>query len=184
MRTLRVFVLVWLAALSAAFVVSGREPHGPSGRSAGNQVVQVTGTVTSATDGDTLRVDGLAVRLIGIDAPETRRPGSPVECFGPEASRAVAALLPVGSRVRIDYDAERRDRFGRDLGYVYRSADGLFVNAWLVEHGFARVATYPPNLSHQSALASAEQHARTGHRGLWSACGHLSDQLPPSGVVP
>ena len=124
-------------------------------------------------DGDTIRVvrDGReeAVRYIGVDTPESVKPGSPVECFGRAAGRANARLVE-GERVRLVGDVESHDRFGRRLAYVYRVRDGLFVNAELVRRGFATAVTYPPNLAHADQLADLARAARRQQRGLWSAC--------------
>jgi micrococcal nuclease len=124
-------------------------------------------------DGDTIRVvrDGReeAVRYIGVDTPESVKPGSPVECFGKSASRANARLVE-GERVRLVEDVESHDRYGRRLAYVFRERDGLFVNAELVRRGFATAATYPPNVAHAEQLAYLARTARRHRRGLWSAC--------------
>lgn len=129
-----------------------------------------TGVVTRLVDGDTLEVDGVRVRLIGIDTPESKRPGSPVECFALEASARTAALLPVGTGVRLVLDVERTDRYGRTLAYVYRQSDGLFVNAALVRDGYASVLTVPPNVAHADEFVALQREARASGRGLWSAC--------------
>ena len=124
-------------------------------------------------DGDTIRVveDGReeAVRYIGVDTPESVKPGSPVECFGKAASRANRDLV-AGERVRLVEDVEARDRYGRLLAYVYRARDGLFVNAELVRRGFATPATFPPNVAHEDEFADLARRARRDQRGLWSAC--------------
>jgi micrococcal nuclease len=124
-------------------------------------------------DGDTIRVveDGREepVRYIGVDTPESVKPGSPVECFGRAARRANEKLVE-GERVRLVQDVEARDRFGRRLAYVYRASDGLFVNAELVRRGFATAATFPPNVTHAGEFAELARDARRDRRGLWSAC--------------
>ncbi|GIU89333.1 MAG: hypothetical protein KatS3mg010_0432 [Acidimicrobiia bacterium] len=100
--------------------------------------------VTRVVDGDTVDTGVGRVRLIGIDTPETVHPERGVECFGREASAFAARLMPPGSAVILPrYDAERRDRYGRLLAYVYRADDGLFVNAELVEQGYAQVVDGP-----------------------------------------
>lgn len=138
------------------------------------------GRITRHVDGDTIYVDAVSVRLIGIDTPETKDPGSPVECFGPKASAALARLLPVGERVRLVYDVERRDRYGRDLGYVYRLRDGLFVNAELVKRGFAGVLTIPPNVKHEDQFRHLLRGARSNDRGLWATCSSEHDAPEPT----
>jgi micrococcal nuclease len=129
--------------------------------------------VVRVVDGDTIRVDlpsgEEAVRYIGIDTPESVKPGSPVECFAKRAS-AFNERLVSGERVRLVRDVEERDRFGRLLAYVYRERDGLFVNAELVRGGYATVATFPPNVAHEDELRRLARRARLSGRGLWSKC--------------
>ena len=68
------------------------------------------------------------MRYIGVDTPESVKPGTPVQCFAERAS-AFNKRLVAGERVRLVRDAEERDRYGRLLAYVYRARDELFVNA-------------------------------------------------------
>lgn len=134
-----------------------------------------TATVVSVTDGDTIDVDlggeEQSIRLLGIDTPETHHPTKPVECYGAEASARTAALLAPGTEVRLVRDVEARDRYGRLLAYVYRVADGLFVNRSLVEDGFATTLDIAPNGAHAAELAQLVSVARSEGRGLWGACG-------------
>jgi micrococcal nuclease len=131
------------------------------------------GRVTRVVDGDTIhvRVDGRRekVRYIGVDTPESVKPGSPVECFGKAAAAANRRLVD-GERVRLRLDAEPRDRFGRLLAYVHRRRDGVFVNAALVRHGFATTLTIPPNVAHAELFGRLQRQARAAGRGLWRAC--------------
>ena len=131
------------------------------------------GTVTRIVDGDTIhvRVEGRdeTIRYIGVDTPESVKPGTPVECFAKRAS-AFNARLVDGERVRLVLDAEHRDRYGRLLAYVYRARDGLFVNAALVRRGYAQPLTIPPNVAHAGEFQRLAATARRAGRGLWSAC--------------
>lgn len=132
--------------------------------------------VKKVVDGDTLEVSGgERVRLIGVDTPESVAPDRPVGCFGKEASRFTASVVPPGTPVRLVGDVEQRDRFGRLLAYVYRQADGLFVNAELLRQGFAQLLTIPPNIAHTDELAAIARQAREGSQGLWAACTLLPD---------
>lgn len=148
------------------------------------------GQVTRVVDGDTydVQVAGQVkrVRLIGVDTPETVAPGQPVGCYGPEASTAAKALLE-GRAVLLEKDTSESDRFGRSLRYVY--VEGLFVNDWLVRSGYARVATFPPDVKYIPGLLEAQRYARTTGVGLWGACqpgqpAPTPTATPPPGPTP
>jgi len=136
------------------------------------------GTVVNVVDGDTIDVlldvgDGPVeerIRLIGIDTPETKQPDSPVECFGPEATAFVEELLPMGTPVRVERDVVARDDFGRLLGYVYRSDDGLFVNETIVRQGYATPLSIEPNTTFERLMIEAARAAESDDLGLWQAC--------------
>jgi micrococcal nuclease len=164
MRRIAPFVLL-VAALAAALFA--RLPSDRPATSFGEaQVVRVV-------DGDTIRVrlGGRVerVRYIGVDTPESVKPGTPVQCYAKRAARANAAMV-AGRRVRLVGDAEARDRYGRLLAYVYRVPDGAFVNAALVRDGFARTMTIPPNVAHADQFAGLARGARRAGRGLWGDC--------------
>ena len=141
--------------------------------------------VTRVVDGDTIAVDvggkSEKVRLIGIDTPESVKPGTPVQCFAREASDETKHLLPPGTAVRLERDVDARDKYGRLLAYVYRTGDGLFVNLALVREGFAVTDTIPPNIAHVDDFVRAASEARNASRGLWSRCGN---DIPVHRVVP
>ena len=164
MRRIVPFVLLLVAV--AVLVVQLR--HHPRATTFGRaQVVRVV-------DGDTIRVrlDGRTerVRYIGVDTPESVKPGTPVQCYAKRAAAANAALV-AGRSVRLVGDVERRDRYGRLLAYVYREPDGAFVNAQLVRDGYARTLAIAPNVAHARQFAHLAQTARRSGRGLWRACG-------------
>lgn len=131
--------------------------------------------VERVVDGDTIvaRIGDRSetVRLIGLDAPESVAPTRPVQCFGPEASQFLEALLPAGTEITLLRDAEARDVYDRLLGYVVRSHDGLFVNLELVAAGYAAVLIYPPNDHYADVLDRAQAAAVASGRGLWRVCG-------------
>ena len=129
-------------------------------------------------DGDTIDVEIAGrterVRLIGIDTPETKKPDSPVECYGPEASAFTASLLPIGTEVIIERDVVGRDDYGRLLGYVHLvDADGAmttFVNLEIVEQGYAGPLTIEPNSTFARDFAAAARRAERADLGMWAAC--------------
>jgi endonuclease YncB( thermonuclease family) len=127
--------------------------------------------VISTVDGDTIHVRyrgrTLDVRLIGVDTPETVDPSQPVQCFGEAASRFTAHRL-TGRPIHLEFDAERRDRYGRTLAYVWLG--GSLFNRRLVARGYATVSTYPPDVRYVRRFEAAQRAARAAHRGLWQAC--------------
>lgn len=142
-------------------------------------------SVTRIVDGDTIEVSGgQTIRLIGIDTPETKHPSRPVECFGAQATQHATELMGPGTSVRLVYDVERTDRYGRTLAYVHRVSDALFVNLEMVRDGFAVTATYPPNVAHVETFRAAEREARSANRGLWAACGGADTPAGQSGSPP
>ena len=121
--------------------------------------------VARVIDGDTIELGrGTRVRLIGVDTPEVF---FGVECFGPEASAFTERHLE-GDWVRLEFDVQRRDRYGRTLAWVFD--DGRLFNYVLVRKGFARVTIYRPNDRYESRLRRAEAAARAEDRGLWGRC--------------
>ena len=162
LRVIAVLLVLAVAAYTAA-AGDGSAERGPKS----------VGKVTRVVDGDTIHVQvggrDETVRYIGVDTPESVKPGTPVQCFAKRAS-AFNERLVAGERVRLVPDAEARDRYGRLLAYVYRDRDGLFVNAALVRRGYAVPLTIPPNVAHADDFRRLAASARRKGRGLWSSC--------------
>lgn len=132
-----------------------------------------TATVTAIVDGDTIKVllggREMTVRYIGMDTPETVAPGRPVEPYGREATEANRRLVE-GRTVQLERDVSETDAFGRLLRYVYVAdfTGERMVNAELVRLGYARVATFPPDVKYVSVFLELERDARSAARGLWA----------------
>jgi len=127
--------------------------------------------VVRVVDGDTIvaRVGGRDeyVRYIGVDTPETVKPNTPVQCFGPDASDENHRLVE-GRTVRLTFDREVHDDYGRLLAYVHLGK--RFVNAELVRDGYARTLAIAPNTSHAGEFQRLAAKAARAGRGLWGAC--------------
>jgi len=171
-------LLLLAAAAAAALAAAGwsRSTGDGDGGARGGQATEGPARVAQVVrvvDGDTIvvRAGGRTerVRYIGIDTPESVKPGAPVECFAKDAARENRRLVG-GRQVRLVPDVERRDRFGRLLAYVYRAEDGRFVNAALLRDGFAQPLTIPPNVRHAARFRALAAEARRMGRGLWSTC--------------
>ena len=121
--------------------------------------------VIRVIDGDTILVRGLGkIRYIGIDAPELRHPTKGEERFGFEAYEYNKKLLR-DKLVKLEFDIERRDKYNRVLAYVY--AGSIFVNANLVEAGYAKVMTVPPNVKYRKLFLYLQERAKKDRRGFW-----------------
>jgi micrococcal nuclease len=167
--------LLLLALLALAIWRSGGQTGGPVATSEqpGTSNVQPAqqAYVSRVIDGDTIevRIDGGSddVRYIGIDTPETVKPGTPVQCFGPQAHDFNQRLVE-NRIVRLAFDRERRDVYGRLLAYVWLG--DRMVNAELVRRGYARTLTIPPNVAHAGLFHRLASAAGRAGRGLWGVC--------------
>ena len=127
--------------------------------------------VSRIVDGDTFWVDnesekGIKIRLTGVDAPETRNSRNKLKAaFGDESTRYLTDLI-AGKSVRLEYDIDTLDQYGRTLAYVYLE-DGTFVNATMVRNGYATVMTTPPNVRYADTFVELAEKARKREMGLW-----------------
>lgn len=124
-------------------------------------------TVTRVVDGDTVELDtGEKVRYLLIDTPESTNGAT--DCYGHEASD-YNSMLVLDREVKLTYDQECRDHFGRLLAYV--EVDGIVVNLRLVQQGYACVLFIPPNgQDRKDEYDDAQFEAKSLGRGMWSAC--------------
>ena len=136
--------------------------------------------VDDNVDGDTIEVvfppdeQQVDVRLIGINAPESVRPNTPVECYGRESSERLEELLEPGTTVYLERDVSDTDQFDRLLRHVWIvdevSGDAYLVSEVLVRQGYVDARTYPPDDRYADRLAAAERAAQDEGAGLWGAC--------------
>jgi micrococcal nuclease len=148
----------------------------------------MSGRVLRVVDGDTIHVSvrgfDTTVRLIGIDTPETKKPGTPVQCFGPAASERTERILSAGQAVRLATDPtqDTRDRYGRLLAYVYRSGKSGStgsVNYALVATGYAKAYLYGDvPFKYATAFLRAQSRARSARKGLWGPPCHGNTTKP------
>lgn len=131
--------------------------------------------VRNYVDGDTITVNmnghAETIRFIGIDTPETHRPDTPVQCYGPAAAAHTKTVIArAGGTVRLVSDPEstNRDRYDRLLRYVYLP-DGTNVNELNIREGYAFYYPYFP-FTKSLRFAAAQADAQAHHRGLWRNC--------------
>jgi micrococcal nuclease len=145
----------------------------PRGETVGGLVVD------RVVDGDTVKLeldgDYVSVRLIGLNTPETVKPDSPVECFGPESS-AFAKDSLTGARVTLEFDDSqgRTDQYDRVLAYVWRElSDGSLrqFNLESIAGGYAFERQYgPAPYAWKDEFVQAQRQAQDADAGLWGAC--------------
>ena len=101
--------------------------------------------VKTVIDGDTIELNnGEKLRYIGVDAPEFQSSKKNAEQFAEEAFQANRKMVE-NRKVKLEFDVEQRDQYGRLLAYVY-TEDGIMVNEWLVANGYAKTVVFPPNV--------------------------------------
>lgn len=132
-------------------------------------------SVTRYVDGDTIEVNmnnrTETIRFIGVDTPETHKPNTPVQCYGPEAAAYTKALIAdAGGKVRLSSDpySTNRDRYDRLLRYIYLP-DGTLVEEKLIINGYGFYYPYFP-FTKSADFQKAEQQAMMSKAGLWGAC--------------
>jgi micrococcal nuclease len=119
--------------------------------------------VARIVDGDTFECrGGTMIRLLLLDAPEKRQVP-----MGVKALEKLGDLLPIGSKVELEFDVRAVDRYGRSLAYAYTD-DGILVNEEMARLGMGVLETYPPNVRYVELIEDAVKEARSKRRGLWS----------------
>jgi endonuclease YncB( thermonuclease family) len=117
-------------------------------------------------DGDTIMLaDGRHVRYIGINSPEIDHENKKAEFFGYEAKKYNKTLV-LSKMVRLEFDKETHDRYGRTLAYVFLS-NGVFVNNVMIEQGYAYCLSRRPNIKYDQVLLGSQREAMSARRGIW-----------------
>ncbi len=129
--------------------------------------------VKYVNDGDTIVLkDGRKIRYIGINAPEISHDGNKSELMGNE-SRAFNVTLVNNKKIRLEFDQERTDKYGRILAYIFLE-DGTFVNKKLIQNGFAYVLYKKPNLKYNKEFLASQLIAMTAGKGIWNTISNIS----------
>lgn len=157
-------IIVLLSLLAARYIANYTQPAATTvDRRLGKEY---TSFVSRVIDGDTIVLSGgERVRYIGVNTPEIHHLQKGVEYYGPEAANFNRKLVS-GKKVRLEFDEEKFDKYGRTLAYVYLE-DGTFVNAELVRQGYARTMTIQPNTKYADLFKRLQEEARTKKLGLW-----------------
>jgi micrococcal nuclease len=138
---------------------------------------RLEGKVTRIIDGDTVEVTigdrKETVRMLLVDTPEIKKPGTDVQPFGPEASAFTKETLE-GNQVTLERDVSERDQYGRALYYIW-IGDKMF-NELLLEKGLARVAVFPPDVKYVERFRELQKKAEEEAAGIWSIENYATDK--------
>ena len=134
---------------------------------AGYSSAETLYTVQWVNDGDTIVLtNGKRVRYLGINTPEIDHDNRRAQPYGYEA-RAFNKQMVLNRKIRLEFDQERHDRYGRVLAYIFLP-DGIFLNEHLLQKGYAFFLFSKPNLKYNQRLLKAQQEAMKAERGLWN----------------
>jgi micrococcal nuclease len=166
----------WVVAAAVVALVLLRiwqegDPSGP------NSLDEGPHAVARVIDGDTILLANHArVRLLGADSPETKHPSLPPQPWGAEATDFTRAFI--GEQpVRLAFDRELKDKYGRFLAYVY--VDDRMLNEELLRAGLARaLLQYPYSDEMKRRFQKAEAEAKAAKRGIWSATSGADGRAP------
>jgi micrococcal nuclease len=123
-------------------------------------------SVKWVSDGDTIVLrDGRHVRYIGINAPEIAHDDHKAEAFGYAAKKYNQSLVRL-KKVRLEFDKEKHDRYGRLLAYIFL-LDGTLINKKMIEKGYAYVLHLRPNVKYDSVLLKTQRDAMSAKQGMW-----------------
>lgn len=138
--------------------------------------------ITEVFDGDTIAVNMNGsteiIRMIGVDTPETHRPNTPVQCYGPQATEFTKQLIG-SNKVRLQADPvnTNRDRYERLLRYVYLPG-GTLVESKIISEGYGFAYTQFP-FQKAMEFEELENQAEQSRKGLWGACQVITQ---PNGI--
>ncbi|MBW2364743.1 MAG: thermonuclease family protein [Deltaproteobacteria bacterium] len=86
--------------------------------------------------------------------------------FGFEAKKTNEKLLS-GKAIRIEYDIQKKDHYGRILAYVY-TADGIFLNNEMIKKGYAWNLFKGPNTKYSKVFLTSQHYAMSNKLGIWN----------------
>jgi len=124
-------------------------------------------TVKWVNDGDTIVLTNQKrVRYIGINSPEIDHDGQKAQPLG-YAARTFNKQMVLNRKIRLEFDQERQDRYGRLLAYIFLP-DGIFLNERMLQKGYAFFLYHMPNLKYNQRLLKAQQEAMKARKGIWN----------------
>jgi len=140
--------LIALMALGFLAIVTARMPP--------MRPAEILHGAVRVTDGDTLELDGLRIRLQGIDAPELAQACNNDDVAYPCGLQARAALAQLVDGRPVSCESYGHDRYGRTLARCMAGTTEL--NRAMVKNGWALA---------YGDYDVQEAQARKARRGLW-----------------
>lgn len=143
----------------------------------------IKATVNRDVDGDTVIVttesgQKMDVRLLLVDTPETKHPNMGVQKYGKEASEFTSSYLKKGQVVYLEQDVEKKDKYNRDLAYIWFKDNGkwIMINEALVANGLARVAYVYESKKYLPKLEALQNKAKEEKLNIWSKPGYVTNR--------
>jgi micrococcal nuclease len=172
---LLIAIVLTLTGCQSSIPTEGPEGHDDKPHPIGKEREKVG--FVEHVDGDTskFKINGKVetVRYLLVDTPETRHPELGEQPLGKEASNFVKRNLEKADTITLEYDVEKRDKYGRVLAYVY--ADGKSVQEGLLKNGLARVGYIYESRRHLEEFRKAEDVAQEKKIGIWQCPGYVTD---------
>lgn len=124
----------------------------------------------TCVDGDTFKLDGVTMRMLAIDTPETVKPNTPVQPFGKEASSFTCDAITKAKNIEIKQDkGNEKDRYDRELVWVL--VDGELLQEKIIEEGLGEIKYVQKKTvdkKYLSDLNKAQEKAQNEKKGIWS----------------
>ena len=150
------FIACWLTIFSSSAATCPPLP------------VSDQGIIKQVIDGDTVHLtDGRKIRMLGINTPEIDHRHGNSEPFAIEARKYLLSLVPPGTRVKLQLDQQRHDRYQRLLAHL-QTTDHRNPGKLLLEQGLATLLVIPPNTASAACYGKAQQQARQQQLGIWN----------------
>jgi len=156
---------------ACAIFVFSHATHATSGvidASCNTTVYHETVKIKHVIDGDTvILTDDRHIRLIGINAPEIGYNGESSQPGAVQAQNYLSKILNQHPNIRLHYDAQRYDKYGRTLAHLFLD-DGTNIQLLALRQGMAAPLTIPPNLGFLACYQAGADFAYEHGHGIWS----------------
>ncbi len=126
------------------------------------------GVLTQVIDADTVIINDIRFKLLGVNAPDRTRDAEADECYSQRSAKYLEELL-LNQTVTYSYDRMQGPRGPHVAKRIYLFFDGRLINAELIAKGFAFAERKRKYLAEENFTA-LERKAYLRNIGLWHSC--------------